>query len=139
MTIKLGNEEDKKWILDTYPYTRQVLYEGGILIVAVDDEKKINGFSWAFRRYIPIESEYIEDFINVIEVFDKSKRCKGIGSLLIQKHIEVARENGCYQVRAYFDAGNMASQKLWLKNKFTISPIKNEQDQVLGSYAAYKI
>ena len=139
MTIKLGNEDEKKWILDTYPYTRQVLYEGGILIVAVDDEKKINGFSWAFRRNIPMLTEYIEDFINVIEVFDKSERCKGIGSLLVQKHIEIARENGCYQVRAYFDAGNMASQKLWLKNKFTISPIKNEQDQVLGSYAAFKI
>ena len=138
MIIRIGNDEEKEFILSKYPYTAQVMHEGGSLIVAVEADI-IMGFSWSFRREIPAPVGRTEEFINVIEVFDAENRCRGIGSLIVQKSIETARENGCYQVRAYCDANNVPSHMLWVKNGFTVSPVKMEDGRIAGSYVAYRL
>lgn len=138
MIIRVGNDKEKEFILSKYPYTAQVMHQGGILIVAIDDNV-IMGFSWSFRRDIPVAIGKTEDFINVIEVFDAEHRCKGIGSLIVKKCIDIARENGSYQVRAYCDVNNISSHMLWVKNGFTIAPVKMENGQIVGSYVSYKL
>lgn len=138
MIIRMGTDEEKEFILSKYPYTAQVMHSGGSLIIAVEEET-IMGFSWSFRREIPVAVGRTEEFINVIEVFDAGRRCKGIGSRMVKKCIEIARENGCYQVRAYCDADNLPSHMLWVKNGFTVSPVKMENGQIAGSYVAYKL
>lgn len=136
MIIRIGTDEEKEWILTKYPYTSDVMRQGGSLVVAYENNE-IVGFSWSFRRDIPVPVGKTEDFINVIEVFNAENRCKGIGSLIVQKCIDVARENGSYQVRAYCDANNKASHMLWVKNGFSVSPVKTEKNRIVGSYVAY--
>ena len=138
MIIRVGNDKEKEFILSKYPYTAQVMHQGGNLIVAVDSNVII-GFAWSFRREIPVAIGKTEDFINVIEVFDSEHRCKGIGSSIVKKCIDIARENGSYQVRAYCDANNIPSHMLWVKNGFTVSPVKMGDGQIVGSYVAYKL
>lgn len=138
MIIKVGTDKEKELILAKYPYTSQVMHQGGSLVVASEDNE-IVGFSWSFRREIPVSIDKTEDFINVIEVFDAEYRCKGIGSLMLKKCIDIARENGSYQVRAYCDVNNVSSHMLWVKNGFTVSPVKMENGQIVGSYVAYKL
>lgn len=138
MNIVIGTEKDKNEILEKYPSTKQVLGNDGILIVAKNDDETI-GFLWAFIRDISVAVNEKELFINVIEVFNTQYRCNGIGSLMIQKCIEVAKENGCYQVRAYCDINNTASNMLWMKNGFGISPVKMENNSISGTYVTYKL
>lgn len=138
MNIRIGTDNDKRIILEKYPYTSQVIGQGGTLIVAFEDEDMI-GFLWNFRRLISPLIDEMEEFINVIEVFDEKNRCKGIGSLLVNKCIDIARDNGSYQVRAYCDVNNVSSHKLWIKNKFAVSPVKMEDGQIVGSYVTYVI
>lgn len=136
MLVRMGTDEEKEYILSKYPYTSSVMYQGGSLVVA-QEKNEIVGFAWSFRRDIPVPVGKTEDFINVIEVFQAEHRCKGVGSLIVQKCIDVARENGSYQVRAYCDANNKSSHMLWVKNKFSVSPVKMENEQIPGSYVAY--
>ena len=136
MIIKIGSDEDREVILAKYPYTAGVMRQGGSLVIAYE-RTEISGFSWSFRREIPVPIGKTEDFINVVEVFNAEHRCKGIGSLIVQKCIDVARENGSYQVRAYCDANNISSHMLWVKNGFSVSPVKMENGQIIGSYVAY--
>ena len=138
MRIRVENDKDREFILSKYPYTAQVIRQGGNLIVAIDSNI-IVGFAWSFRRDIPAANGKTEDFINVIEVFDVENRCKGIGSLIVKKCIDIAKENGSYQVRAYCDVKNTSSHMLWVKNGFTVSPVKMENEQIVGSYVAYKL
>lgn len=139
MKIEFGTEDTKKHIMSQYPYTAGVLSDGGSLIVAKDEKEKIIGFLWSFRRQIeaPV-GEKIEDFINVIEVFE-GHQCKGIGSALVQKCIEKATSEGVYQVRAYCDIHNRASHLLWAKNRFGISPIKMHNGSICGSFVTFVI
>lgn len=136
MLVRMGTDEEKEYILSKYPYTSSVMYQGGSLVVA-QEKNEIVGFAWSFRRDIPVPVGKTEDFISVIEVFQAEHRCKGVGSLIVQKCIDVARENGSYQVRAYCDANNKSSHMLWVKNKFSVSPVKMENEQIPGSYVAY--
>lgn len=138
MNIILGTETDKNRILEKYPYTSQVMGNDGILIIADHDGETI-GFLWAFMRDIPAAIGKKEIFINVIEVFDAQHRCKGIGSLMVEKCIEIARINTCYQVRAYCDIHNIPSNMLWVKNGFAISPVKLENNTIPGSYVTFKL
>lgn len=138
MNIILGTDIDKNRILDKYPYTSQVMGNGGILIIA-DNDNEIIGFLWAYVQDIPAVSGEKEIFINVIEVFNTQYRCKGIGSLMVKKCIEIARKDACYQVRAYCDINNTASNMLWFKNRFAISPVKMENNSIPGSYVTYKL
>ncbi len=136
MEIRLGTAKDAETIITRYPYTKQVVFEGGYYIVAAS-QSDIIGFAFVFRRSIPCPVEAQEDFINAIEVFSPDDRNKGIASLIVDKCKELARENGSYQVRAYCDIGNAASHNLWKKNNFGISPAKDENGSILGSYVTY--
>lgn len=139
MKIEFGNEDTKKSIINKYPYTAQVLAEGGSLIVAKNECNEIIGFLWSFRRCIPAPiGEKIEDFINVVEIFEENQ-CKGIGSALVQKCIEKAIIDGVYQVRAYCDINNISSHRLWVKNKFGISPHKMPDGSICGSFVTFVI
>lgn len=83
--------------------------------------------------------ERYENFINVIEVFDSKNRNKGVASAIVKKCMEIAKENGSYQIQAYCDVNNVASHMLWRKNKFGISPVQMETRnwQVVGSFVTY--
>ena len=137
MNVRIGTEQEKNSIRENYPHTCQVLGEGGYLFVAEDNEEII-GFLWAFLQDIPIVEEK-EMFINVVEVFDTLLRCKGVGTALVKKSLSMAKELSCYQVRAYCSIYNIASNKLWYKNGFVISPVKMPDDTIPGSYVAYKL
>ena len=136
MNIRLGTEEDKNAILEEYPYTAQVMHTGGDLIVAYENSK-IAGFLWSFTRDIPANVDKTESFINVIEVLNINLRSLGIGSRMIEKIIEIAKEEKVYQVRAYCDIKNVPSHCLWLKNKFAISPVKMPDNTIAGSFVSY--
>ena len=135
MIIKLGTEADKNYILEKYPHTSQVIYGDGYLVTACENYEII-GFAWIFTREIPIVNK-TENFINVIDIFSEENCRKGIASLMVQKIIELARERGSYQIRAYCDINNVSSHMLWLKNGFSISPVKMPDNQIVGSYVAY--
>ena len=49
----------------------------------------------------------------------------------------IAKEEKVYQVRAYCDIGNISSHRLWLKNKFSISPVKMPNGSISGSFVSY--
>ena len=138
MEIFLGQQGERDEILECFPHTKQALGNDGILIVAKNDSKFL-GFLWAFIREIPLTDSQTELFINVIEVFDAENRCSGIGSLLVKKCIETAQEKHCYQIRAYCDSGNIPSIKLWIKNGFTVSPVKMPNSSIPGAYVSFKI
>ncbi len=133
MNIRIGTEEDKRDIIGKYPHTKQVLGKDGYLVVAEENEN-IEAFAWAFVQKIPAPIDKSEMFVNVIETFEPKNQCKGIGSELLKKLIQLAKEQSLYQIRAYCDINNISSHKLWEKNNFTISPVKNQNGQILGSY-----
>ena len=138
MECSIGTALDKEQILKQYPYTAQVIHDDGYIVIATNDEE-IMGFAFVFRRSIPapVADNYMEDFINVIEVFNETDRNHGIGSALVEKCIEVARANKNYQIRAYCDINNVTSHRLWIKNKFGISPVKMPDGSILGSFVTY--
>lgn len=138
MLLRLGTELDKSAILEKYPYTGQVMGDGGCLIIA-ENENQIIGFLWAFIQDIPVAVGEKEMFINVVEVFDSQSRCKGIGSAMVTKCLSIAKEEAYYQVRAYCSIHNAASNRLWLKNGFAISPVKMPDNTIPGSYVTYKL
>lgn len=76
-------------------------------------------------------------FINAIEVFNAELRCQGIGTQMVQKIIEIAKNEEVYQVRASVRIGNVASHRLWFKNRFSISPVKMPDADIVGSFVCY--
>lgn len=80
-----------------------------------------------------------EDFINVIDVVDTAYRKKGVGSALVNEVKRIALESGSLQVRAYCDINNEASHALWEKNNFGISPVKNIDGTILGSFVTCRL
>ena len=78
MNIRLGNETERNDILEKYPYTSQVLGNGGYLIVA-DENDEIVGFLWGYVQDIPVSINKKEMFINVIETFNPKFRKRKIG------------------------------------------------------------
>lgn len=135
INVRIGTEIDKQKITDTYSYIKNVIGENGYLLIAEKDNE-IVGFLWAFKRKIPAPVEQEEIFINVIEVFDTNLRCQGIGSMLIAEITRIAKEQGVYQLRAYCDIKNISSHRLWMKNKFSISPVKMPDDTIAGSFVS---
>ena len=136
VNIRIGTESEKQQLITTYPYTKNVIGENGYFIIAETDNNMI-GFLWAFKRDIPAPIEQSEIFINVIEVLNINLRSQGIGSRMIEKIIGIAKEEKVYQVRAYCDIRNIPSHRLWLKNKFSISPVKMPDNTIAGSFVSY--
>lgn len=133
MNIRIGLDTDKKFIISKYPHTKTVIGENGYLVIAEESEN-IVAFAWSFVQKIPAPIDRNEMFVNVIEILNQENYRKGIASELLQKLIKLAREQSLYQIRAYCDINNISSHKLWEKNNFTISPVKNQNGQILGSY-----
>lgn len=136
MTIRLGTDAEKQELLTDYPNIKNVIRDGGYFIVAKIEDTVV-GYLWAFKRKIPAPVEQDEIFINIIEVIYTNLRCQGVASKMISAIIEIAKEEKAYQVRAYCDIGNVPSHRLWLKNKFSISPVKMPDGSIAGSFVSY--
>ena len=135
MNIRIGNEIDKEYILNSRPQAAS-LFKGRSYFIIAEDEG-ILGFAVVFHRDIEAPVPVNEAFINLIEVLDESNHKKGIASCLVQKIIEMEEEKNTYQVRAYCEINNIASHRLWLKNGFGISPVKEANGQIPGSFVTY--
>lgn len=136
MEIRIGNDIDKESILGIRPIAAPY-FTGDYFLVAQNDEGNILGFATVFLREIPAPVQGREAFINLIEILEEENHGKGIGSLLVQKIIELEKEKDTYQIRAYCDIQNPASHRLWRKNGFGISPVKNQDDSIQGSFVTY--
>ena len=134
--IRFGTEAEKQELLSEYPAIKNVIFDGGYFIVAVIEDTVV-GFMWAFRREIPAPVEQSEIFVNIIEVIYTNLRCQGIASAMVREIIRVAKDENVYQVRAFCDIWNIPSHRLWLKNRFSISPVKTPDGAVTGSFVSY--
>jgi RimJ/RimL family protein N-acetyltransferase len=134
--IRIGTDAEKQNLLMDYPNINNVIHYGGYFIVA-KIEDTIVGYLWAFKREIPVPVEQNEIFINIIEVIYTNLRCQGIASAMLNEIIEIAKEEKAYQVRAYCDIGNISSHRLWLKNKFSINPVKMPDGSITGSFVSF--
>lgn len=134
--IKNGTESDKRRLLSKYPNLDKFFFGDGRLVIA-ENGNDIVGFLWAHKRKIsaPVEAE--EMFINYIEVFKPELRCRGIGTQMVQKIIEIARAEQVYQIRAKVRIENAPSHGLWLKNKFSISPAQMPDGNITVSFVGY--
>lgn len=136
MIIRLGTDAEKQKLLTDYPNIKNVIRDGGYFIVAKIEDTVV-GYLWAFKRKIPAPVEQDEIFINIIEVIYTNLRRQGVASKMISEIIEIAKEEKAYQIRAYCDIGNFPSHRLWLKNKFSISPVKMPDGSISGSFVSY--
>ena len=135
MKLRIGNETDEKYILNIRPQAATLFDGRSYFIIAEDDD--ILGFAVVFHRDIEAPVHANEAFINLIEILDENNYGKGIASCLVQKIIEIEKDKNTYQVRAYCDINNAASHRLWFKNGFGISPAKESDGQILGSFVTY--
>ena len=133
---RIGTDAEKQKLLNDYPNIKNVVRDGGYFIVA-QIEDTIVGYLWGFKRKIPAPVEQDEIFINIIEVIYTNLRCQGMASSMLQKIMEIAKEEKVYQVRAYCDIWNVPSHRLWLKNKFSISPVKMPDGSIAGSFVSF--
>ena len=134
--IRLGTEDEKQKLLTDCPHIKNVIHDGGYFVVA-KIEDTIVGYLWAFKREIPAPVEQYEIFINIIEVIYTNLRCQGVASNMINQIMKIAKDQKVYQVRAFCDIDNIPSHRLWLKNKFSISPTKMPDGSVPGSFVSF--
>lgn len=136
MIVRLGTEAEKKKLLEDFPNVKNVIRDGGYFIIAKIEDTVV-GYLWAFKRDIPAPVEQEEIFINIIEVIYTNLRCQGIASKMLNEIIDIAKIENVYQVRAFCDIGNVPSHRLWLKNKFSINPMKMQDGTISGSFCSY--
>ena len=136
INVRNGTENDKQKLLNDYPNLHKFFGDNGYLIVA-EKENDIIGFLYALKRGIPAPVDAQEIFITAIEVFNNDLRRQGIGSKMVQEIIEMARNEHVYQIRASVQIGNIASHRLWFKNKFSISPVKMPNADIVGSFVSF--
>ncbi len=135
MNLRTGNNTDMEYILNIRPQA-SVYFEGRSYFIVAEDGG-ILGFAVVFHRDIEAPVPANEAFINLIEILDERNHRKGIASRLVQKIIEIEEEKKTYQIRAYCEINNIASHRLWLKNGFGISPAKESNGRILGSFVTY--
>lgn len=123
-------------VLNNHYGLDEFFFGDGRLVIA-ENGNEIVGFLWAHKRKIsaPVEAE--EMFINYITVFEPELRCRGIGTQMIQRIIEIARAEQVYQIRAKVKTENVPSHRLWLKNKFSISPAQMPDGNIAVSFDGY--
>lgn len=136
--IRVANYRDKRNIMKQYPHTKPYLKRKGTLYIDESDNE-YRGFAFVQKRNVVNETNLTEDLILVIEVFLEKDRNKGIASNLVKKIIDDARENGVYQIVAYYQKNNIASHKLWIKNRFSVVEVLTADSKSLGCIATYKI
>lgn len=134
--IKNGTGSDKQKLLNSHHGLDKYFFGDGRLVIA-EDGNDIIGFLWAHKRKIsaPVEAE--EMFINYIEVFKPELRCRGIGTQMVQRIIEIAKAEQVHQIRAKLRIENAPSHGLWLKNKFSISPAQMPDGNIAVSFVGY--
>ncbi len=135
MNLRMGNNTDMEYILNVRPQAA-AYFKGRSYFIVAEDES-ILGFAVVFHRDIEAPVPANEAFINLIEILDERNHRKGIASCLVQKIIEIEEEKKTYQIRAYCEINNIASHRLWLKNRFGISPAKESNGRILGSFVTY--
>lgn len=123
-------------VLNSHHGLDEFFFGDGRLVIA-ENGNDIVGFLWAHKRKIsaPVEAE--EMFINYITVFEPELRCRSIGTQMIQRIIEIARAEQVYQIRAKVKTENVPSHRLWLKNKFSISPAQMPDGNIAVSFDGY--
>ena len=123
-------------VLNSHHGLDKFFFGDGRLVIA-EDGNDIIGFLWAHKRKIsaPVEAE--EMFINYIEVFKPELRCRGIGTQMVQRIIEIAKAEQVYQIRAKVKTENVPSHRLWIKNKFSISPAQMPDGNITVSFVGY--
>lgn len=136
--VRTAYYKDKRNIIKQYPHTKQFLKRKGILYVDEEDNE-YRGFAFVQKRKVVNESNKIEDLILVIEVFREKDRNKGIASNLVKKIIDNAKQNGVYQIVAYYQKSNTASHKLWIKNQFSVIGVLDTNTNSVSCIATYKI
>lgn len=134
MEVRVGGDADRKRILELRPQA-EPYFTKDYFVVAED--RDLLGFATVFCRKIPAPVSEREAFIYLIEVLEEERRGRGIGSLLVQRIIGMEREKGTYQVRAYSDIKNAAAHGLWRKNGFGISPDKQADGRIPGSFVTF--
>lgn len=137
MTVRYGANRDMERVLGLRPQAAGLMRGGedGYLMVA-EDGGRLLGFAAVFRRAIPAPVAGDEAFINVIEVFEEADQRKGVASAIVREILRAERARQTYQVRAYCDAGHIASHRLWARNGFGIAPVV-VGERVVGSYVTY--
>lgn len=136
VVVRFGTELEKEKLLNDYPNVQNVIRDGGFFIIA-EIKGTVIGYLWAFKRDIPAPVEQSEIFINIIEVIHTNLWRQGIASQMLNKIINTAKQEDVYQVRAYCDIRNVPSHRLWIKNKFSISPTKMPDGSIAGSFVTY--
>ena len=136
INIKNGTESDRLRLLSKYPNLDKFFFGNGRLVIA-ENGNEIVGFLWAHKRKISAPVEAGEMFINYITVFEPELHCRGIGTQMIQRIIEIARAEQVYQIRAKVKTENVPSHRLWLKNKFSISPAQMPDGNIAVSFVGY--
>lgn len=134
--IRLGTENDKQKLLNSHYGLDKFFFGDGRLVIS-EDRNDIVGFLLAHKRKIPAPVEAEEMFINYISVFEPELRCRDIGTQMIQRIIEIAKAEQVYQIRAKVKTENMPSHRLWLKNKFSISPAQMPDGNISVSFVGY--
>ncbi|HEY9160129.1 MAG TPA: GNAT family N-acetyltransferase [Desulfomonilia bacterium] len=56
-------------------------------------------------------------------IIEPGARCRGLGSRLLDKAIDCAREKGCLRITVLTDKNNESAQKLYEKSSFKKSPM----------------
>jgi len=136
VVIRFGTELEKEKLINDYPNIQNVIRDGGYFIIAEINDTVV-GYLWAFKRKIPAPVEQSEIFINIIEIIYANLWRQGIASQMLNKIINTAKQEDVYQVRAYCDIRNVPSHRLWIKNKFSISPTKMPDGSIAGSFVTY--
>ena len=142
--IRISNatQEDINSIVENYPHTKEMIrtHENAFNLIVKNEADANIAILSAFFREIPAPvSGSKECFILLIDVFDTSLHRKGIGSSLLQKAIEIAKTHDIIQVRTYCDINNVSSHMLWFKNGFGISPTKNMDGTIPGSWCTLRL
>jgi GNAT superfamily N-acetyltransferase len=140
--VEIATNEDIEKILEKYPQTKQVICNWGsdCYTLVIKETNEIIAFASCFRRVYNMPTiSWKEDWINVIDVIIPEKKRRGLGSLLLTKIMEIAKENGSHQVAAYSDISNYDAHAFWIKCGFAVMPVKDNAGKVCGSIVGYKL
>lgn len=100
-----GRTVNGKWKPNLYEIVHKEMVdrEGSVLILVLEEDKKIIGYIFCSLEDIP----HIEDII-----IDKSQRGKGMGKFIVSKALSILKEMGFDTFRAEVGINNITSQKL---------------------------
>ena len=135
--IKLAEQIRTVYGQEAYDHLR---LNNGVSFAAVDD-KKVIGFISIFWEKLPHLSEKLSGaYINIIEV-DHNYRRQGIAKELINKCIEAAKAEGCYQLRSWSSEDKIEAISMWKKLGFGLHPqtiISSKTKQKVNGYFVTK-